>query len=147
MSNNQLSIRDDLRNTHLWCGIAAAAAALRITTSEALDLLKATSLRRAIKAVTYSELRHALAYMIGGDKLTSRQYPREATECPTLSEWLEAEYRESNRTYVICITGHWITIRNDEWVCSMSHKPRSVSDCPYLRARVRFVTSFMDERS
>lgn len=135
----ELAVQHNYRG-HLWCGIGALSAALRIPTSMAKDIIKNVSLRKYIKAVTYSEMAHALSSM---GVATFRDYfPRNASDCPTLNNWLEGNFRKWNRVYIVCITGHWIVIKNDQWVDSMNQTARDISSCPYLRAKVRHVVSF-----
>lgn len=134
-----LHINHDFKG-HLWCGIGSLSAAMEIPTSRAKSLIKSVSLRKYIKAVTYTEMAHALTY--AGVPIQREHYSRDPAKCPTLKEWLHSEYRPCGKTAVICITGHWIVVRDDEWVCSMNQKARHVEDCPYLRARVRHVVLF-----
>lgn len=131
-------------NTHLWCGIGALSAACGIPTSEAREVIKSVAMRKYIKAVTYSEMAHAIT-----DVRTSpnREFmPRDWRECPTLQQWydrLEPQHKDGGgRVFVICITGHWIVVKRGKWVCSMNHKERDMSDCPYLTSRVRHVMYF-----
>jgi hypothetical protein len=138
-TNNKLCIRHDY-SKHLWCGIAALAAALEIPTTKARQIIRSVSLRKYIKAVTYTEMKHALISQ--GIKPAFKQYPRDPNACPTLREWLHSKYRKCGETNVVCITGHWLTIRDDTWVCGMNHFARDVDDCPYLQARVRCVIQF-----
>ena len=139
MSETTLQVTHNFKG-HLWCGIGALSAATGITTSAAKRIIRSVSLRKYIKAVTYSEMAHALTAM--GHKIKREFYPRNAKDCPTLHEWLHGQMHSANRTYVICITGHWVVVRCDEWVCSMNQKARHVTDCPYLKAKVRHVVSF-----
>lgn len=125
---------------HLWCGIGALSAATKTPTSICRNVIKAVSLRKQIKAVTYSEMAHALTAM--GYRIEREFYRRDPDACPTLKDWLHSKYRKFDEVSVVCITGHWIVIQNDQWVCSMNQKPRHVDDCPYLRARVRHVVKF-----
>ena len=124
----------------LWCGPAALSAALGVKTSEAYQMIRRQSLRRFIKAVTYSEMAHALTGF--GVKFKRHQYPRDPKGCPTLKQWLEGTYRNWDETFIICITGHWIVIRNDQWACSMNQYGRTLDECLYLRTRVRCVLAF-----
>lgn len=134
-----LNINHDFKG-HLWCGIGALSAALQIPTSEAKRRIRSASLRRYIKAVTYTEMAHAVSF--AGHPIRREYYRRNPDECPTLKDWLHSKYRKFDEVNIICITGHWIVVKNDEWVCSMNQKARHVDDCPYLRARVRHVVRF-----
>jgi hypothetical protein len=125
---------------HLWCGIGALSAATGLNTATCKETIKALSLRKYIKAVSYEEMSHALVAL--GKNIQREYYPRNFRECPTLKEWVHSTYRKSGQISVICITGHWIVVKDDEWVCSMNHKARHVDDCPYLAARVRHVIKF-----
>lgn len=131
---------EDLRVVHNdncmpWCGPAALSAVMGTGTKEAKKLIKRNSLRRHLKAVTYSEMQ--LALMDAGYKTEFKQYPRDAGACPTLKDW--AATRDKDGTYIVCVTGHWIAIRGPMWVCSMNQNSRHIDDCPYLKAKVRCV--------
>jgi hypothetical protein len=131
---------------HLWCGIGALSAALRIPTSEAQQIIKLNELRNHIKPVSYEEMNHALVSR--GAKTSREWFPRDWDQCPKVSEWYDDKRMESNGylpsdiTYVMCILGHWIVIQGDEWVCSMNQNPRKMNDCPYSDSRVKHVISF-----
>ena len=132
-------------NSHLWCGIGSLSAAAGIPTSEAEALIQDLGMRSHIKAVTYSEMADALTAC--GELVGQNFFPREADDCPTLKQWwdhLAPEYKEGldQRTFVICITGHWLVVRHGKWVCSMNHAARAMDDCPYLGSRVRHIITF-----
>ena len=126
-----------------WCGPAAMSAIMGITTSEARDLVKTVSLRRFIKAVTYTEMNGAL--MAAGYRTNMKQFPRYAKECPTLKDWMAT--RDPDADYIVCITGHWIAIRGEWWVCNMNRFGRHLDDCPYLRAKVRCVVKVLHKKT
>jgi len=127
-------------NRHVWCGPAALSAALGITTKEALAHIKRVSLRRFVKGVTYSEMLHAVAE--AGVRAAPEKFPRDAKDCPTLKAWLET--RKKDCTYLVCITGHWITVRGNHWVCNMNVFGRLLTSCPYLRAKVRYTIQLQE---
>lgn len=139
--NNGLQVRAD-QNGHVWCGPAALSAALQITTSEAEKIILLCSLRKYMKAVTYAEMCHALASQ--GVRFFTETFDRENVNCPQLSDWLET--REKDLTYLVCITGHWIAVRGNHWVCNMNREARLLEKCPYLEARVRFTIQLLEDR-
>ena len=132
-----------LRNEtgHVWCGPAALSAALRVTTKMATNMIRLASLRKYIKAVTYSEMEHALATR--HIRFKSVRFPRKASDCLTLKTWLN--HRDKDSTYLVCITGHWITIRGNHWVCNMNENGRTLTFCPYMKAKVRFAIQLLPE--
>jgi len=138
-SPQPLAVRVDQRG-HVWCGVAVLAAALAIPTSEAEKIIKSASLRKYLKAVTYDEMTHALATQ--GVKHLVQRFPREAHECPSLGDWLGT--RDVNCTYLVCITGHWIAVRGNHWVCNMNTQARLLEKCPYLATRVRFTIQLLE---
>jgi hypothetical protein len=136
-----LAVRVD-QTGHVWCGPAALSAALKITTSHALKIIKLCSMRRSIKGVTYGEMNHAVASQ--GIKTKVVRFPRKASDCLTLKSWLKT--RKESCTYLVCITGHWITIRGNHWVCNMNPDARLVDDIPYLRAKVRYTIQLLEDQ-
>ncbi len=128
---------------HIWCGIAVLSAALGINTKTAENIFKHTTLRKYIKGITYKEMEHALAFRHVNFK--SVGFPREASDCLTLKRWLKS--RDLNCTYLVCITGHWVAFRGNHWVCNMNEKARLVSDCPYVRAKVRYTIQLVEDQS
>lgn len=137
---NRLHVRKDQKG-HVWCGPAALSAALGIATSVAYATIRVATLRRYIKGVSYAEMEHALSTFgsdtpQGGVKFKSARFPREAQDCMTLKRWLKT--RDENCTYIVCLTGHWITIRGNQWACNMNLNGRLIDDCPYMGAKVRY---------
>jgi len=130
---NGLRVRKD-QNGHIWCGPAALSAALGIATSVAYATIRLATLRRHIKGVSYAEMEHALA--LHHIKFNSLRFPREARDCMTLKSWLKT--RDQNCTYIVCLTGHWIAIRGNQWSCNMNLNGRLIEDCPYMGAKVRY---------
>lgn len=135
-----LRVRVD-EHGHVWCGPAALSAALAIRTTEARKIIRSCSMRKHLKAVTYGEMEHAVASQ--GIKTISTSFPRTATDCPTLKSWLET--RDESCTYLVCITGHWIAVRGNHWVCNMNRMGRLLENCPYMRTRVRFTIQLLDQ--
>ena len=130
---NRLHVRKDQKN-HVWCGPAALSAALGITTSKAYATIGLATLRKHIKGVSYAEMEHALA--LHHIKFKSVRFPREARACMTFNSWLIT--RDENCTYIVCLTGHWITIRGNQWACNMNLEGRHIGDCPFMGAKVRY---------
>jgi hypothetical protein len=127
---------------HLWCGIAALSAAIEIKTSQAKKIIRSVSLRRYVKAVTYTEMAHAL--VASGYGIKRHHMPYKGANCPTMSDWVE-QHRPWDRIYVICITGHWVVVQGDHWVCGMNHVARLNDDSPYKQARVRHVVEIISQ--
>jgi len=125
---NRLHVRKD-QEGHVWCGPAALSAALGIATSVAHAIFRLASLRMYIKGVSYAEMEHALA--MRQVKFESVRFSRESRDCVTLASWL--------KTRDECLTGHWITVRGNQWACNMNLDGRLVDDCPYMAGKVRYV--------
>jgi hypothetical protein len=132
----RLQVTHDSKN-HCWCGVGALSAIFGIGTIEATKKLKALTLRKYIKAVSYIEMAHAFA-AFDGKRPIRVIYDRWAHKCQTLSGWLRSNKElVDHQPVAVCITGHWIVVHHGKWVDSMSHSERRLTDCPYLRARVR----------
>ena len=139
---NRLHVRKDQKG-HVWCGPAALSAALGVATSVAHTIIRLASLRKYIKGVSYAEMEHALA--LRQVRFESVGFPREARDCMTLKCWLKT--RDENCTYIVCLTGHWITIRGNQWVCNMNLDGRLIDDCPYMGGKVRYTIRLHEDES
>jgi len=143
--HNGLQVKNNSTG-HVWCGPAALAAAIGSTTTMADNIFKHTTLRNRIKGVSYKEMEHALAFR--HIRFKSTRYPRRAADCLTLARWLKSRQAQDEMkcTYLVCITGHWVTIRGNHWVCNMNQQGRLLENIPYGKAKVRYVIQLLEDQ-
>lgn len=137
----------------LWCGIAALATITGRPTSECrAAIIAARGDHRGFGTVHHVtgihnwELRKAFT-LLGYDTLTCRTHEHlPMKERPTLAQFLRGRTIGLRaEMVVVCITGHYVTVKGRSFVDNFTREPINVKDAPHRRARVE--TAWMIRKS
>lgn len=131
--------RDHL-NRLMFCGRFALIAATGMSSGQVttgINLYRNEHPEKHVGSTSVNDLCHALDFM--GFNFSSERYYYRAKQS-TFTQWRKKEQHNRNATYIILITGHWITVKGDWMTDTFNETPVDLSrKNPYARKRVQAV--------
>lgn len=125
----------------IYCGPAALSAALGVTAENVaatINNLRREPVGTQVRKSNTSEIESVLRFT--GTSVVERvNWHRFTRPLPTLTQWMN-HTALSGRTYILLLTGHWVTYRDGIVYDSHHNQGEAVNvpNAPYRRKRVRF---------